>query len=69
MKLPNVVSRFVMRFPRALALIAAAPVIPIGSEILPFWHECESILAVTFLFCVLVVVDVKVQGNPWAEFH
>jgi len=69
MKLRAVVSKLVARRPRLLALIAATPGLPIGSYLLPFWHDHESILAVIYLFVVLVVVDHKVQGDPWAEFH
>jgi len=69
MKLPAVVSKLVTRRPRLLALVVATPGLPIGSYLLPFWHDYESILAVIYLFVVLVVVDHKVQGDPWADFH
>lgn len=69
MKLPTIVSKLVARRPRLLALAAATASLPIGSYLLPFWHDCESILAVIYLFVVLVIVDHKVQGDPWADFH
>jgi hypothetical protein len=67
MKIPQFVSSFVIRFPRRIAVIAAAPAIPVGSYILPFWHDCEIILAVLYLFTVIVIVDVKVEGSHLAE--
>ncbi len=69
MKLPTFVSALIHRHPRLLAVAAATPGLPIGSYLLPFWHDCESLLAVIYLFVVLVVVDHKVEGDPWAEFH
>ncbi len=61
MKIPKLVAKLAMRHPRLIATTAAIPLLPICSQILPFWHEIESILAIILLFCILVVVDHKVE--------
>lgn len=67
MKIPAFFKRFVSSHPRLLAVIAATPALPVGSYLLPFWHDCESILAILYLFSVLVVVDVKVEEGRLAD--